>query len=52
MAEAEQVFFNSPVLLLPDPAYSQSEPRYHALGKTIDRRRLHVSFTLHAVSAS
>jgi len=25
---------------------SQSEPRYHALGKTIDGRRLHISFTL------
>ena len=46
MAEAEQVFFNTPVLLLPDPAHSQSEPRYHALGKTIDGRRLHITFTL------
>ena len=45
-AEAEQVFFNTPVLLLPDPAHSQTEPRYHALGKTIDGRRLHVTFTL------
>jgi uncharacterized protein len=46
MAEAEQVFFNFPVLMLPDSAHSQSEPRYHALGKTIDGRRLHISFTL------
>ncbi|MGH8137886.1 MAG: BrnT family toxin [Steroidobacteraceae bacterium] len=46
MAEAEQVFFNTPVLMLPDPAHGQSEPRYHALGKTIDGRRLHVTFTL------
>ena len=46
MAEAEQVFFNVPVLMLPDAAHSQSEPRYHALGKTIDGRRLHISFTL------
>lgn len=46
MAEAEQVFFNVPVLMLPDSAHSQSEPRYHALGKTIDGRRLHISFTL------
>ena len=45
-AEAEQVFFNVPVLMLPDSAHSQSEPRYHALGKTIDGRRLHISFTL------
>jgi uncharacterized protein len=46
MAEAEQVFFNVPVLMLPDSAHSQSEPRYHALGKTIDGRRLHISFAL------
>jgi uncharacterized DUF497 family protein len=46
MAEAEQVFFNTPVLMLPDAAHSQAEPRYHALGKTIDGRRLHVTFTL------
>ena len=46
MAEAEQVFFNAPVLVLPDPAHSEAEPRYHALGKTIDGRRLHVTFTL------
>jgi hypothetical protein len=46
MAEAEQVFFNAPVLMLPDPTHSHSEPRYHALGKTIDGRRLHISFTL------
>ncbi|MDB6091831.1 MAG: hypothetical protein JWN85_4615 [Gammaproteobacteria bacterium] len=46
MAEAEQVFFNTPVLMLPDPAHSQAEPRYHALGKTIDGRRLHITFTL------
>jgi uncharacterized protein len=45
MAEAEQVFFNAPVLVLPDPAHIQAEPRYHALGKTIDGRRLHVTFT-------
>ncbi len=45
-AEAEQVFFDVPVLMLPDSAHSQSEPRYHALGKTISGRRLHISFTL------
>jgi uncharacterized DUF497 family protein len=46
MAEAEQVFFNTPVLMLPDPAHSQSEPRYHALGKSLDGGRLHITFTL------
>jgi uncharacterized DUF497 family protein len=45
-AEAEQVFFSVPVLMLPDAAHSHSEPRYHALGKTIDGRRLHITFTL------
>jgi uncharacterized DUF497 family protein len=46
MAEAEQVFFNSPLLVLPDPKYSAAEPRFHALGRTNDGRRLHISFTL------
>jgi uncharacterized DUF497 family protein len=26
--------------------HRQSEPRYHALGKTVGGRRLHVTFTL------
>lgn len=46
MAEAEQVFFNAPLLLLEDSAHSQQEPRLHALGKTDDGRALHISFTL------
>jgi uncharacterized protein len=46
MAEAEQVFFSIPVLMLPDPVHSHSEVRYHALGKTIEGRRLHLTFTL------
>lgn len=46
MSEAEQVFFSVPVLMLPDPGHSQSETRYHALGTTIEGRRLHVTFTL------
>lgn len=45
MAEAEQVFFNAPVLLREDATHSQREPRLHALGK-IAGRRLHLSFTL------
>lgn len=45
-AEAEQVFFNDPLLLLPDPAHSASELRFHALGVTDQGRRLHVTFTL------
>jgi uncharacterized protein len=46
MAEAEQVFFSAPLLLLADPRHSDSEPRFHALGKTAENRRLHVVFTL------
>ena len=46
MAEAEQVFFNSPLLLLEDTAHSQQELRIHALGKTDEGRMLHISFTL------
>ncbi len=46
MAEAEQVFFNSPLLVLPDPRHSEAEPRFHALGKTHEGRRLHITFTL------
>lgn len=46
MAEAEQVFFNAPLLLLEDSVHSQKEPRLHALGKTDVERLLHITFTL------
>jgi uncharacterized DUF497 family protein len=46
MAEAEPVFFNSALLVLPDPKHSAAEPRFHALGRTNGGRRLHISFTL------
>jgi uncharacterized DUF497 family protein len=46
MAEAEQVFFNAPLLLLEDSAHSQQEPRLHALGKSDAGRGLHITFTL------
>ena len=46
MAEAEQVFFNAPLLILEDAAHSQTEPRVHALGKTDAGRALHITFTL------
>ena len=45
-AEAEQVFFNRPLLIVEDPRHSVREPRCHALGRTDDDRRLHVTFTL------
>ena len=46
MAEAEQIFFNSPLLVLPDQRHSEAELRFHALGKTNEGRRLHITFTL------
>jgi len=46
MAEAEQFFFNAPLLLLEDASHSQTEPRLHALGKTVDNRALHITFAL------
>lgn len=46
MAEAEQVFFNAPVLLLADAKHSQQEARHHALGRTDGGRLLHLAFTL------
>ena len=45
-AEAEQVFFNEPLLLIADTIHSQGEPRFHALGKTNEARTLHITFTL------
>jgi uncharacterized protein len=45
-AEAEQVFFNDPLLLVLDERHSQKEARYHAYGKTNDGRKLHIAFTL------
>lgn len=46
MAEAEQVFFNQPLLVLDDAGHSQREPRLHALGRTDDGRALHITLTL------
>lgn len=45
-AEAEQVFFNDPLLFLEDAKHSQSEVRFHALGKSDEGRLLHITFTL------
>jgi uncharacterized protein len=40
--EAEQAFFNEPLLIVQDP----HEARLHALGRTDQDRRLHITFTL------
>ncbi|MES0156408.1 BrnT family toxin [Mesorhizobium sp. M0018] len=45
-AEAEQVFFNEPLLTVPDAKHSVIEQRIHALGRTDDGRLLHITFTL------
>ncbi|KAF0119376.1 MAG: hypothetical protein FD149_61 [Rhodospirillaceae bacterium] len=45
-AEAEQVFFNEPLLVVGDSLHSRHEPRFHALGVTNEGRRLHMTFTL------
>jgi uncharacterized DUF497 family protein len=34
MSEAEQVFFNQPLLVIDDTKHGQAEYRFHALGKT------------------
>ncbi|MDB5614990.1 MAG: hypothetical protein JWQ22_2643 [Devosia sp.] len=47
-AEAEQIFFNEPLLTVPDAKHSGTEQRIHALGRTDDGRLLHITFTLRA----
>jgi|SRR5579863_1293899 len=44
--EAEQVFFNEPLLVVEDTRHSGREARFHALGQTDARRLLHLTFTL------
>src|SRR5471032_2249415 len=44
--ESEQVFFNKPLLMLPDVKHNNVEPRFHALGKTSAGRLLQITFTL------
>ena len=45
-AEAEQIFFNDPLLIVEDARHSGLEARLHALGRTDAGRPLHISFTL------
>src|SRR5579862_507324 len=47
-ADAEQVFFNSPQLVIDDVGHSGREPRFHALGRNDGGRPLHIAFTLRA----
>jgi uncharacterized protein len=43
--EIEQVFFGEPLIVIPDPAHSLAEERYHALGRTEEERWLQITFT-------
>lgn len=45
-AECEEVFFNSPLLVVDDEGHSQNEARYYALGQTHAFRLLFVVFTV------
>jgi uncharacterized DUF497 family protein len=45
-AEAEQIFFNDPLLIVEDVSHSVGELRLQALGRTDAGRLLHISFTL------
>jgi uncharacterized protein len=45
-SEAEQVFFNEPLLVVADIGHSVNETRVHGLGKTDTGRLLHITFTL------
>jgi uncharacterized protein len=47
-SEAEQVFFNRPLLLFDDERHSTVEVRFHAYGRTNGNRLLQVSFTMRA----
>ncbi|MGI8743952.1 MAG: BrnT family toxin [Bryobacteraceae bacterium] len=43
--EAEEVFFNEPLVLRADIRYSQREKRYYVLGQTTRGRYLFAAFT-------
>ncbi len=49
--EAEEPFFNVPLIVVEDRLLSAQEPRFHALGSSNAGRRLHITFTLRAAGA-
>ncbi|HEX4157268.1 MAG TPA: BrnT family toxin [Rhizomicrobium sp.] len=49
-AEAEQIFFNMPLIVAIDDRHSDIEQRFHALGRTDAGRPLHVTFALKQVA--
>lgn len=44
--EAEEIFFNEPLLVADDIKHSKNEIRYYALGKTNSERKLMIVFTV------
>ena len=44
--EAEDVFFNDPLIIRSDVRHSREEKRYYALGQTSTGRRLFIAFTI------
>ena len=48
LQRTEDVFFNQPLLMLEDLRHRDQETRFHALGKTLDGRALHITFALRA----
>ena len=44
--EAEQVFFNQPLIVVADAEHSKVEQRFYALGQTDSGRRLFTVFTM------
>ena len=45
-AEAESIFFNDPLIVIADLKHSETERRFHALGRTAQDRLLHITFAL------
>ena len=43
--ECEQIFFNQPLVVVPDEEHSQDEARFLVLGRTDSDRRLFLVFT-------
>jgi uncharacterized DUF497 family protein len=47
-SEAEQIFYNQPLLISDDESHSTMEPRFQVLGRTNEGRLLLAAFTLRA----
>jgi uncharacterized DUF497 family protein len=46
--ECEEIFFNTPLVILDDPKHSSTEQRFAAFGKSNAKRKLVVVFTMRA----